>query len=82
MSTTVSSVIGAGAHEAAAGSGEYLSRNPARLDDVVARVELGGADALHAAAKEARTAQREWAQVPAPVRGLSLIHISEPTRPY
>ncbi|GAB2670362.1 aldehyde dehydrogenase family protein [Saccharopolyspora gloriosae] len=76
MSTTVSSVIGAAPREAAPGAGapgsgsaEYSSRNPARLDDVVARVELSGPEDVHAAAAAARAAQREWAQVPAPVRG-------------
>ncbi|MBP2472643.1 aldehyde dehydrogenase (NAD+) [Crossiella equi] len=48
---------------------EYLSRNPANPSDVVARVHLGGAEDLVRAAKIARTAQLEWAQVPAPVRG-------------
>lgn len=70
-STTLSSVIGTGDREAAPSpQGEvYLSRNPSRLDDVVAEVHLGGAAAVRSAAEAARTAQREWAQVPAPVRG-------------
>ncbi|WP_019854492.1 aldehyde dehydrogenase family protein [Actinopolyspora mortivallis] len=51
------------------GYGQYLSRNPAELDDVVARVRLDGPDALVSAARQARRAQREWAKVPAPVRG-------------
>ncbi|MEV4318983.1 aldehyde dehydrogenase family protein [Actinocrispum sp. NPDC049592] len=48
---------------------EYLSRNPAQLDDVVATVKLAGPDAVKAAAESARRAQKEWAAVPAPVRG-------------
>jgi alpha-ketoglutaric semialdehyde dehydrogenase len=48
---------------------EYASRNPAKLHDVVANVRLGGPDAVVAAAESARRAQREWAAVPAPVRG-------------
>ncbi|TCO44242.1 aldehyde dehydrogenase family protein [Actinocrispum wychmicini] len=48
---------------------EYLSRNPARLDDVVATIRLAGPDTVVAAAESARRAQREWAAVPAPVRG-------------
>lgn len=74
-STTVSSVIGpedrtAEADRTADADGnEYLSRNPARLDDLVARVRLGTPDTLRVAAEHAKRAQREWAQVPAPVRG-------------
>ncbi|QGK69841.1 aldehyde dehydrogenase family protein [Allosaccharopolyspora coralli] len=68
MESTINSVIGSGGGTFESGQ-EYLSRNPARLDDVVARVQLGGPDALRAAAKDARAAQREWAKVPAPVRG-------------
>jgi acyl-CoA reductase-like NAD-dependent aldehyde dehydrogenase len=48
---------------------EYLSRNPAQLDDVVATVRLAGPDAVVAAAESAKRAQKEWAAVPAPVRG-------------
>jgi alpha-ketoglutaric semialdehyde dehydrogenase len=45
------------------------SRNPARLDDVVAGAVLADADAFVAACRAARAAQREWERVPAPVRG-------------
>ncbi|GAA4882964.1 aldehyde dehydrogenase family protein [Saccharopolyspora cebuensis] len=70
VQSTLSSVIGpAPAGSAVDGGAEYLSRNPADLDDVVARVRLGGAEALPEAAAQAQRAQREWAQVPAPVRG-------------
>jgi acyl-CoA reductase-like NAD-dependent aldehyde dehydrogenase len=48
---------------------DYLSRNPAKLDDVVATVRLAGPEAVRAAAESARRAQKEWAAVPAPVRG-------------
>jgi acyl-CoA reductase-like NAD-dependent aldehyde dehydrogenase len=48
---------------------DYKSLNPANLDDTVATVRLAGPDALQAAAESARRAQREWAAVPAPVRG-------------
>lgn len=65
--TTWRSVVGS--DEEPPGGTEYLSLNPARLDDVVARVELSDADALPRAAEAARRAQREWAAVPAPVRG-------------
>ena len=45
------------------------SVNPADLWDVVARVELAGPEVLVEAARRANAAQREWAGVPAPVRG-------------
>ncbi len=48
---------------------DYESCNPSNLDDVVATVRLAGPDALKAAAESGRRAQREWAAVPAPVRG-------------
>jgi aldehyde dehydrogenase (NAD+) len=52
------------------GSGvTYESRNPAVLDDVVARVELADPVTLREACAVARRAQRSWARVPAPVRG-------------
>ena len=72
----LTSVIGPnGSTGADTAAGEYLSRNPARLDDVVARVELGGPETLRAAAAEARRAQREWARVPAPVRGRTIAEL-------
>ncbi len=45
------------------------SLNPADLSDVVAHVELAGPEAVVEAARRAGAAQREWAQLPAPVRG-------------
>lgn len=69
VQSTLSSVIGPEAPARVDGGGEYLSRNPANLEDVVAQVSLGGPDVLPAATEQARRAQREWAQVPAPVRG-------------
>ncbi|HEY0576616.1 MAG TPA: aldehyde dehydrogenase family protein [Pseudonocardia sp.] len=52
------------------GSGvEYSSRNPSRTDEVVASVRLASAEDFRRAAESARRAQRDWAQVPAPVRG-------------
>jgi alpha-ketoglutaric semialdehyde dehydrogenase len=52
-----------------------VDRNPARFDDVVARVELGDAATFVAAARAARAAQPGWADVPAPVRGRAIAHI-------
>jgi aldehyde dehydrogenase (NAD+) len=47
----------------------YVTRNPADLEDVVATLDLATAAEFAAGASRARTAQREWAGVPAPVRG-------------
>jgi aldehyde dehydrogenase (NAD+) len=47
----------------------YRSVNPSRLDDVVAKVELAGADEFVAACGHARDVQRHWGAVPPPVRG-------------
>src|SRR6201997_5296572 len=71
---TVSSVI-AGRPVAGAPGGRIRSTNPARLDEVVADVELGDAALLVTAARAARDAQRAWADVPAPVRGRAIAHI-------
>lgn len=48
---------------------QYFSVNPARLDDVVARVDLSDAQAFVAACAAADEAQPTWRAVPAPVRG-------------
>ena len=71
---TVSSVI-AGRPVVGAPGGRIRSTNPARLDEVVADVELGDAAQLVTAARAARDAQRAWADVPAPVRGRAIAHI-------
>jgi acyl-CoA reductase-like NAD-dependent aldehyde dehydrogenase len=52
-----------------AGGTEYVSTNPAALDEVVARVELADAVTFRSACATARQAQQRWAHVPAPVRG-------------
>jgi aldehyde dehydrogenase (NAD+) len=74
MTRTVSSFI-AGQRAADAPGGLVEDRNPARLDDVVARVALGDAATFVAACAAARAAQRAWADVPAPVRGRAIAHI-------
>jgi alpha-ketoglutaric semialdehyde dehydrogenase len=51
------------------GESTFVSRSPAVLDDVVARVELAAPATVADACRAARRAQREWAAVPAPVRG-------------
>ena len=76
---TVGSIIG-GADRSADGEhavrasvrdpGERIeSRNPANLDDLVCEVALGDAGTYVDACRAARAAQRDWAAVPAPVRG-------------
>src|SRR5690606_2055854 len=47
----------------------YASINPARPSETVATVLLAGADTFAEACRTAAAAQREWAQIPAPVRG-------------
>jgi aldehyde dehydrogenase (NAD+) len=47
----------------------YRSVNPAQLDDVVREITLAGAEEVVGACRVARGVQREWALVPAPVRG-------------
>src|ERR671936_848134 len=74
MSRTVASII-AGRPAADAPGGREPSTNPARVDDVVADVLLGDASTFVAACEAARAAQREWAAVPAPVRGRAIAHI-------
>ena len=74
MTRTITSVIG-GAPVSGAPGGRLEDRNPARLDDLVAEVELGDAGTFVAAAQAAREAQRAWADVPAPVRGRAIAHI-------
>src|SRR3954454_13924441 len=49
--------------------GHLTSTNPANTSETVAEVRLGDASTFVAAARAARAAQREWAKVPAPVRG-------------
>src|SRR6266516_1971244 len=71
MSRTVSSIV-AGRPATDAPGGREASTNPARLDEVVADVLLGDAATFVAACEAARGAQREWAAVPAPVRGRAI----------
>lgn len=66
MTRQLVSVIGG---KDAASVTPYDSINPARTDEVVARVGLADAATFADACRVAREAQREWAAVPAPVRG-------------
>jgi acyl-CoA reductase-like NAD-dependent aldehyde dehydrogenase len=65
---TAASIIG-GEQRSDAPRGRLTSTNPADLSDVVAEVLLTDAAGFAEAARAARAAQKEWAAVPAPVRG-------------
>src|ERR671925_2113374 len=69
---TVASII---AGEPREGGRRVESRNPANLEEVVCEALLGDADAFVDACRVARAAQREWAAVPAPVRGRAIAQI-------
>jgi alpha-ketoglutaric semialdehyde dehydrogenase len=63
---TVASIVGGEVRP----EGERIeSLNPANLEDVVCEAVLAPADVFVDACRAARGAQREWARVPAPVRG-------------
>src|ERR671933_909609 len=64
---TVTSLVGGNPQEDAPG-GRMTSTNPARTSETVAEVLLGDADTFVEACRAAREAQREWAEVPAPIR--------------
>ncbi|MBF8190426.1 aldehyde dehydrogenase family protein [Nonomuraea sp. K274] len=66
MSRQIVSIVGG---KDAASAATYDSTNPARTSEVVARVGLADAGTFAAACRTAKEAQREWAKVPAPVRG-------------
>ncbi|MGI8756987.1 MAG: aldehyde dehydrogenase family protein [Acidimicrobiales bacterium] len=63
-----------GAPTGDAPGGTVASTNPARTDDVVATVSLGDASTVVAAARAAKTAQRAWADTPAPIRGRAIAY--------
>ncbi|MDP8978783.1 MAG: aldehyde dehydrogenase family protein [Actinomycetota bacterium] len=71
MTRTITSIVDGKACDEAPG-GWTDSRNPAHADEVVARVGLGDAGTLTDACRAARGAQKEWAAVPAPVRGRAI----------
>lgn len=69
MATTAQIASIVAGREVTGSTKEFVSRNPAKTADVVARVSLAGPDTLVDAARAGKTAQRGWAEVPAPVRG-------------
>jgi len=74
VARTIASIIG-GEERTDSPGGVVPSTNPARLGDVVADAFLGDAQTFVDACAAARAAQREWAQVPAPVRGRAIQQI-------
>jgi alpha-ketoglutaric semialdehyde dehydrogenase len=71
---TIASIV-AGTSVADGPGGTLTSVNPANTEDAVAEVRLGDAGTFVAACEAAREAQREWAQVPAPIRGRAIQQI-------
>ena len=69
---TVGSIVGG---ETLTGGKRVESRNPADLGDVVCEAVLGDAGTFVDACRAARAAQRDWAAVPAPVRGNAIKEI-------
>src|ERR687889_179648 len=70
MSITDTRTIGSIVGGADRSDGERIeSRNPANLDDVICEAVLADAETYVGACRAARAAQRDWAAVPAPVRG-------------
>src|SRR3954468_21766881 len=74
MSPTVASIV-AGEELTDSPGGVVASMNPAHLDEGVADAFLGDAKTFADACAAARAAQREWAKVPAPVRGRAIQQI-------
>jgi aldehyde dehydrogenase (NAD+) len=74
MTTSITSVIG-GSPVTAAPAQIHRSVDPAHLDTVVAEVSLADAATFLEACRSAKSAQRAWADVPAPVRGRAIATI-------
>jgi acyl-CoA reductase-like NAD-dependent aldehyde dehydrogenase len=68
MTRSVASFI-RGSSSAEADAGTLEARNPAHLDEIVAKAQLAGAATFVQACGVAREAQDRWARTPAPVRG-------------
>jgi alpha-ketoglutaric semialdehyde dehydrogenase len=74
MTANVASIVD-GRPRTDAPGGTLDSRNPARLDQVVAEARLGDAGTLLDGFRAARAAQPGWAATPAPVRGRAIQQI-------
>ena len=66
-----------GGQERSAAGPTYARRNPANRDDVVTVAPLSSRDEVREACEKARSAQREWAHVPAPQRAQVLGRLAE-----
>lgn len=73
--TSITSTVGGRPVPPAGHDRPYPSVNPARRDDVLARVSLADAGTFLDACRAAKAAQRAWASVPAPVRGQAIAHL-------
>src|SRR3954465_9935947 len=71
---SVTSLIGGSAGSGAPG-GTLRSVNPAKIDEVVAEVQLADAGTFVDACRAARGAQEAWARTPAPLRGRAIQQI-------
>jgi acyl-CoA reductase-like NAD-dependent aldehyde dehydrogenase len=74
MIRTLTSIVDGTPVDGAPG-GTLEIADPAHLDAVVARVQLGDAVTFVRACRAAKTAQPGWAAVPAPVRGRAVQHL-------
>jgi acyl-CoA reductase-like NAD-dependent aldehyde dehydrogenase len=70
MTTDVKSLIDGQPHDS--GQPTFEVRSPANRDDLVATAQLGTAETFVDACRRANAAQREWARVPAPIRGVAI----------
>ncbi len=66
--SSISSLIG-GQRSGDAPGGRQTSFNPAHTDEALAEVLLGDAQTFENACQVAHSAQKQWAAVPAPIRG-------------
>ncbi|MEJ7772788.1 MAG: aldehyde dehydrogenase family protein [Geodermatophilaceae bacterium] len=74
MSRTITSVI-AGKPVRSGSARQYTSVNPSCTSEVVAEVAMADRATYVDACRAAKSAQRAWADVPAPVRGRAIAHI-------
>lgn len=74
MTTTVRSIIGGSSVDEAPG-GVLEARNPAHLDEVVAKARLADPATFVRACRVAREAQWAWARTPSPTRGRAVQQI-------
>jgi alpha-ketoglutaric semialdehyde dehydrogenase len=66
-----------GGRERGAAADTFARRNPANREDIVTLAPLTSRDEVAEACETARSAQREWARVPAPQRAQVLVRLAE-----